>query len=156
MLGPTLAPTLAKIVAFGLFLALGFAAIPLMLRVFLWGQRRIGNEAVPMVRFLADHQTGVVVAVWIVFALGLGIALPAMLADEFFGRPAKLWFEARLRGASRGVLTANVGMTLEDIRRRSTLPMSEPRGESLTGSSRLAADVVFDLDIADTGTLFPG
>ena len=78
-----------------------------------------------------------------------------MLAEEFFGRPAKLWFEARLRGASRGVLTANVGMTLEDIRRRSTLPMSEPRGESLTGSSRLAADVVFDLDIADTGTRFP-
>ena len=155
MLGPTLAPTLAKIVAFGLFLALGFAAIPLMLRVFLWGQRRIGNEAVPMVRFLAEHQTGVVVAVWIVFALGLAIALPAMLADEFFGRPAKLWFEARLRGASRGVLTANVGMTLEDIRRRSTLPISEPRGESLTGSSRLAADVVFDLDIADTGTHFP-
>jgi hypothetical protein len=155
MLGPTLAPTLAKIVAFGLFLALGFAAIPLMLRVFLWGQRRIGNEAVPMVRFLAEHQTGVVVAVWIVFALGLAVALPAMLADEFFGRPAKLWFEARLRGANRGVLTANVGMTLEDIRRRSTLPISEPRGESLTGSSRLAADVVFDLDIADTGTRFP-
>jgi hypothetical protein len=45
MPGPTLAPTLAKVVAFGLFLVLGFAAIPLMLRVFLWGQRRIGNEA---------------------------------------------------------------------------------------------------------------
>src|SRR5260370_26905646 len=150
-----LAPTLAKIVAFGLFLALGFAAIPLMLRVFLWAQRRIGNEAVPMVRFLADHQTGVVVAVWIVFALGLAIALPAMLADEFFGRPAKLWLETTLRGASRGVLTANVGMTLEDIRRRSTLPMSEPRGESLTGSSRLAADAVFALAIADTGTRLP-
>ena len=101
ILAPTLAPTLAKIVAFALFLALGFGAIPVMLRVFLWGQRRIGNEAVPMVRFLAEHQTGVVVAVWIVFALGLAVALPAMLADEFFGRPAKLWFEARLRGASR-------------------------------------------------------
>src|SRR5258708_32252611 len=69
-LAPVLAPTLAKVVAFGLFLVLGFAAIPLMLRVFLWGQRRIGNESVPMVRFLGDHQTGVVLTVWIVFGLG--------------------------------------------------------------------------------------
>ena len=83
-------PTLAKIVAFGLFLAMGFAAVPLMLRLFVYGQRRIGNGAVPMVRFLADHQTGVVLAVWAVFALGLTIALPAMITDEFFGRPAKL------------------------------------------------------------------
>ncbi len=148
-------PTLAKIVAFGIFLAMGFAAIPLMLRLFVYGQRRIGNESVPMVRFLADHQTGVVLAVWAVFALGLAIALPAMITDEFFGRPAKLWLEARRRGSSRGVLTANVGMTLEDVRRRSTLPLPEPRGEALTGSSRLAAEVVFDLDIAGTGTGFP-
>ena len=150
------AATLAKLVAFGLFLAIGFAAIPLMLRVFLWAQRRIGNEAVPMVRFLAEHQTGVVLAVWIVFGLGLAIALPAMVADEFFGRDAKLWLEARLRGPSRGVLTANVGMPIEDVRRRSTLPLAEPRTESLTGSSRLAGEAVFDLDIADTGTRFPG
>jgi hypothetical protein len=150
------APTLAKLVAFGLFLAIGFAAIPIMLRVFLWGQRRIGNEAVPMVRVLAEHQTGVVLAVWIVFGLGLAIALPAMVADEFFGRDTKLWLEARLRGPSRGVLSANVGMLIEDVRRRSTLPLAEPRGESLTGSSRLAGEAVFDLDIADTGTRFPG
>ena len=55
-----LAPTLAKIVAFGLFLAMGFAAVPLMLRLFLYGQRRISNESLPLVRFLGDHQTGVV------------------------------------------------------------------------------------------------
>ena len=53
ILAPTLAPTLAKIVAFALFLALGFAAIPLMLRVFLWGQRRIGNET-----SVLSHSTG--------------------------------------------------------------------------------------------------
>ena len=44
-------PTLAKIVAFGLFLAMGFSAVPLMLRLFVYGQRRIGNGTVPMVRF---------------------------------------------------------------------------------------------------------
>ena len=97
------APTLAKLVAFGLFLTIGFAAIPLMLRVFLWGQRRIGNEAVPMVRFLAEHQSGVVLAV---------------------GREAKLWLEARLRGPSRGVLSANVGMLIEDVRRRPSVEIS--------------------------------
>ena len=96
-----------------------------------------------------------VLAVWAVFALGLAIALPAMITDEFLGRPAKLWLEARLRGSSRGALTANVGMTLEDVHRRSTLPMPEPRAESLTGSSRPAPEAVFDLDIADTGTRIP-
>src|SRR5260370_17615037 len=111
MLAPTLAPTLAKVVAFGLFLVLGFAAIPLMLRVFLWGQRRIGNESVPMVRFLGDHQTGVVLTVWIVFGLVLAIALPAMLTAEFFGRPAKLWFEAQLPAATRARLPPTVGHT---------------------------------------------
>jgi hypothetical protein len=54
------------------------------------------------------------------------------------------------------VLSANVGMLIEDVHRRSTLPLGEPRGESLTGSSRLAGEAVFDLDIADTGTRFPG
>lgn len=127
-----------------------------MLRVFLWGQRRIGNEAVPMVRFLADHQSGVVLAMWAVFALGLAVALPAMVADEFFGREARLWLEARWRGPSRGVLTANVGMLIDDVRRGSTLPLAEPRGESLTGSSRLVGETVFDLEIAGTGTRFPG
>jgi hypothetical protein len=77
------------------------------------------------------------------------------MLGQFFGRPAKLWFERKLRGASRAVQPANVRMAVEHIRRPSTPPMSEPRGESLTGSSRLAADVVFDLDIADTGTRFP-
>jgi hypothetical protein len=71
------------------------------------------------------------------------------------GRPARLWLEARLRGPSRGVVVAIVSMMLEDIRRRSTLPLPENRGESLTCSGRLAAEIVFDLAIADTGTRFP-
>jgi hypothetical protein len=112
-------------------------------------------KIVALVRFLADHQTGVVLTAWAVFALGLAIALPAMLTDEFFGRPAKLWLEAKLRGSSRGVLIANVGMPIDEVRRRSTLPLAEPSSESLTGSSRLAGEAVFDLDIADTGTRFP-
>src|SRR5260370_8350478 len=95
-LAPVLAPTLAKVVAFGLFLVLGFAAIPLMLRGFLWGQRRIGNESVPMARFLGDHQTGVGLTVWIVFGLGLAIPLPAMLTDQLLCPPATPCFSRNL------------------------------------------------------------
>jgi hypothetical protein len=147
---------LAKLVAFGFFLVIAFAAMPLMLRFFLFAQRRIGNESLPMVRSLGEHQTAVVLAVWGLFLLGLAVAMPAMISDEFFGRPAKLWFEAKLRGPSRGVLVVNVGMPIDDVRRRSTLPLAAPRSESLTGSSRLVGEDVFDLDLADTGTRFEG
>ena len=147
---------LAKLVAFGFFLVMAFAAIPLMLRFFLFAQRRIGNESLPMVRSLSEHQTAVVLAVWALFLLGLAVAMPAMISDEFFGRPAKLWFEAKLRGPSRGVLVVNVGMPIDDVRRRSTLPLAAPRSESLTGSSRLVGEDVFELDLADTGTRFEG
>jgi hypothetical protein len=41
------APSLAKIVAFGLFLAMGFAAVPLMLRLFLYaGKARLDKIGV--------------------------------------------------------------------------------------------------------------
>jgi hypothetical protein len=127
-----------------------------MLRFFLFAQRRIGNESLPMVRSLSEHQTAVVLAVWALFLVGLAVAMPVMISDEFFGRPAKLWFEAKLRGPSRGVLVVNVGMPIDDVRRRSTLPLAAPRSESLTGSSRLVGEDVFDLDLADTGTRFEG
>jgi hypothetical protein len=47
-------------------------------------------------------------------------------------------------------------MPIDDVRRRSTLPLAAPRAESLTGSSRLVGEAVFELDVADTGTRFEG
>ena len=146
--------TPVKIFAFAVFLAMGVSGMPLMLRLFLAGQRHLGNAGHPLVRLLADHETLVVVGFWSVCVVGLAIAMPVAIKDGFFGPGASAWLENTLAGTSRGVLVANVGMTVDEIRRRSTLAVGEAKGESLTGSSRLVAEVVFDLQIGDTGTRF--
>ena len=146
--------TLVKIVAFAVFLTIGFAAVPLMLRLFLAGQRYIGNAGHPLVRMLSEHQALVVGGVWCMFAAGLAIAMPVMLRDEFFGPGPRIWLETMLAGRTQGVLVANVGMTVEEIRRRSTVPLPEAGPDGLTGSTNLIGEVVFDWEIADTGTRF--
>jgi len=146
--------TPVKIAVFVAFVIVGLGAVPLVLRLFLAGQRWIGNGGHPLVRTLDAHQMLVVAGVWSMGVVGLGIAMPFAIRDGFFGPAATAWLETRLVGRARGVLVVNVGMTVDEVRRRSTLPVGEPHGESLTGSSRLIADVVFDLQIGDTGTRF--
>src|SRR5437773_7710019 len=60
------------------FFILGLSSIGLMLHAFISLQIRIGNGALPMVRFLADHETGVTLASWGFLSLGILIALPFM------------------------------------------------------------------------------
>jgi len=70
-------------------------------------------------------------------------------------KTAKLWFEAKLRGRS-GRARRQRG----HANRRRAPPVDpapgRPPAESLTGSSRLVGEDVFDLDLADTGTRFEG
>src|SRR5690349_15180547 len=82
---PAALETPVKVFVFGVFLAMGFSAMPLLLRAFLAGQRRLGNEAQPFIRLLDAHQTLVVVGVWSVCLVGLAIAMPAAIRDGFFG-----------------------------------------------------------------------
>ena len=148
--------TPVKIFVFTVFLAMGFSAMPLMLRLFLAGQRRLGNAGHPLVRLLAEHETGVVIGFWSMCVVGLAIAVPFAIKDGFFGPAAAAWLDSLFIGKSRGVLVANVGMTIDEVRRRSTLPVAEAKRETLTGSANLIAEVVFDLQIGDTGTRFEG
>ena len=148
--------TPVKIVVFAAFLAMGFSAMPLMLRFFLAGQRRLGNAGHPLVRLLAEHETGVVIGFWSMCVVGLAIAVPFAITDGLFGPAATAWLDSLFIGKSRGVLVANVGMTIDEVRRRSTLPVAEAKRETLTGSAHLIAEIVFDLQIGDTGTRFEG
>lgn len=74
-----------KVVVFGLFLACGYSAVPLMIKLFLAGQRGIGNAAVAPIAWLEAHQVAVVVGVWLFFSLGVAVAVPAAISDGFFG-----------------------------------------------------------------------
>jgi hypothetical protein len=73
----------AKIIFFTLFLAFGFSCIPLMVKLVLAGQAAIGNADVGIVRYVAAHETWIVIGLWLLIGLGLAIAIPAGIRDGF-------------------------------------------------------------------------
>ncbi len=54
---------------------------PLMMRSFVGAQRRIGNRDEPRVAWVAQHETGVVGGLWLVWGAGLLVALPALVGE---------------------------------------------------------------------------
>jgi hypothetical protein len=66
-----------------LFLALGFASVPILLRIFTTLQARIGNGDLPPVRWIRKNEFVISCSVWGIFLLGLIIALPAVFKDWF-------------------------------------------------------------------------
>ncbi len=136
----------AGAVFFALFLLLGFSMVPLMIRLFVVLQTRIGNGELALIQALRAHERGVAYGVWALFASGLAIAAPVML-QELGGLRASV-------GASEGVLVARIGMSLDEMRRRSSLPIPEGTHSSLTGTTTLVAAPVFDFEVADTKIRF--
>ncbi|MGH8453162.1 MAG: hypothetical protein ACRES4_00210 [Nevskiales bacterium] len=78
---------LLMIIWFGVFLAIGYGAVPLMIRLFVYLHTRIGNGGHWVIRWLDTHQWQMTWGVWAVFTLGLLIALPTMLREGFFTPP---------------------------------------------------------------------
>jgi len=77
----------AMIVFFGLFLAFGFSAVPVMVMTVMKGQTALGNtERSALIRQAAARQKLIVWAIWAVMALGTLIALPAAVMDGVFAR----------------------------------------------------------------------
>jgi len=66
-----------------LFLALAFAAVPILLRVFTTLQAKIGNGDLPPIRWIRKNESVITYWVWGIFLLGLVIALPTALKDWF-------------------------------------------------------------------------
>jgi hypothetical protein len=146
----TSAPWMAGAVLL-LFLVLGGSLLPLMLRAFLVMQAGIGNSELWIVRALREHETGVVYAVWSMFALGTLIALPVM-AKDMLGKDMLAVFSGP--GKSKGTLVIDVGMPLSDVRAQSTLKLVEESRGGLTPTGRVIARVTFDLQIAGSALRF--
>jgi hypothetical protein len=145
----------AMIVFFTLFVVMGFSGLALMIKLLVAGQRWLGNEAHPLVRFLTAHETGIILGFFALCLAGLVIAVPAAISDGFFGPDAQRWLTRWFRGSSTGVLVANVGMNLDEVRRRSTIKVPEGTRSTLTGDRTVIAELAFDFQIGDTGTRFP-
>jgi hypothetical protein len=136
----------ARIIFFGLFLAFAYSTIPLGLKLFLAGQTVVGNADVGIIRAVAAHQTGVVIGAWLFISLGLAIAIPAALRDGFFGYTPG----PPVLGASQGTLVAQPGMTVDEMKRQSSLKIKG------SADSVFADGGVFDFTVGDTGLIIAG
>jgi len=136
----------ARVIFFGLFLAFGYSTIPLMVKLVLAGQDKIGNADVGIVRTLAAHQTGVIVAFWTLITLGLAIAIPAAIQDGFFDADPAAEIA---KTPSRGTLVVRPGMTVDDMHRLSSLKIKG------SPTSVFADGTLFDFNIAGTGITLP-
>lgn len=74
-----------KIIIFIVFVLVGFAMIAGMLHLFIFLQEQIGNGEVTLIKSIKENLWPITYAVWIFMALGLLVALPAMMKDGFFG-----------------------------------------------------------------------
>jgi hypothetical protein len=72
------------IVIFGLFLATGFAAVPVIVMAVLGFQRKIGNETVPVVASVLKAEKIIIYVLWALMLAGAIIALPAAIHGGLF------------------------------------------------------------------------
>jgi hypothetical protein len=75
---------LLLILWFAVFLLIAFSAVPLVIKLFVYLQIRIGNGEHWLIRWLDGHRWPMTFAFWGVFTLGLLIAVPTMLREGFF------------------------------------------------------------------------
>ena len=95
-----LAARAARVIFFSLFLAFGYSTIPLMVKIVLAGQVKMGNSDVALVRAARAWETRIIVVFWILITLGLAIAVPAAIHDGFFDvDPAASGTPAKQKGA---------------------------------------------------------
>jgi hypothetical protein len=95
---------------------------------------------------MTAHQTGVVVGFWLFLLAGLAIAIPAAIQDGFLDETPR----QPVLGPSQSRLVVKPGMTVDDMRRLSSLKIKG------SPESVFADGGVFDFAIADTPTSFGG
>src|SRR5262249_51747932 len=73
---------------------------------------------------------------------------------EFLGLALLELFGCQMPLRSKGTLVAEIGMTFDEVKRRSTFEIKEPYRMS-DGTYRDTDDVVFDYRIGDSSVVFP-
>lgn len=147
------------ILIFGLFLAFGFSAIPVMVKLVLGFQRKVGNENVPAVAAALRAENWIIYVIWGLLAAGLVVALPAAIQGGLFSpagdnnSTSQASANSESFGPSSGMLVARPGMLLSEVVRASTLPIDPAHQTSWTGS--VAGGAVFDFKVAGTALVFP-
>ena len=76
------------VLIFGLFLASGFAFVPIMVKLVLGTQRKLGNENVPVVAAALRAERTIVFVLWGLMALGCIVGIPAAIQGGLFNLPS--------------------------------------------------------------------
>ena len=131
---------------FVLVLGFAFSAVPVMVLLVTGVQGRIGGPLAVLAT--PRWQRGIVFSLWGLMGLGCVIAIPAAIVlggFDDFGLAVG-------HGESQGTLVAKPGMSVEDIRRGSTLKVNDG---GLAEPPVLAEGIVFDFVVAGTGIRVP-
>lgn len=123
----------------GLFLAFGFSAIPVMVKLVMAAQPPAIRAAFP--------EKAIVWTMWALIGAGTAIAIPAAIADGAFGGAPRGAFA----GKSEGVLAAKPGMTVDEMVAGSTLKL-----KPIPGGPVIAGGQVFDFKMPGSSLVFPG
>lgn len=75
--------TILQTFQFVMFCIMGFSIVPIMIRLFVFLQLKIGNAELALVQFLQTHEQGVVLGVWCFFIVGLCIIVPGIIKKGF-------------------------------------------------------------------------
>jgi hypothetical protein len=137
-----------RILFFGLVLALAFSFIPVMVKLVIGFQVK-ANAELPVVKAVAAQQNKIIWGFWILLALGLALALPAAIQDDFFGSASAPAAAADL-GPSQGMLIAAPGMEVAEMLAETTLKLQGGDKPNLP----FAGGAVFDFRVAGTDTIF--
>jgi hypothetical protein len=81
---PTTPSPLAMGLFFGLFLAFGFSAIPVMVKLVVRGHQALGTDGKPLIRNIVAAQNLIIWVIWGILALGLVVAIPAAVRGGLF------------------------------------------------------------------------
>ena len=138
------------ILFFALFIAFTFSLVPLMVKAVLGFQKAVGNQNVPPIKQAIASQTLIIWIIWGLMAAGMAVAIPAAIADGFFG--SELAASAFTSRTSQGVLVATPGMTVDEIARASTLALDlAGRKPPIT---TIASEGWFDFQVPGSGVRF--
>jgi hypothetical protein len=133
-------------VFFTLFLGFGFSAIPVMAKLVLGAQVRLGNQDVAAVAAALRQQNLIIWAIWGLMIAGTLIAIPAAIFNGALGDGPTRALSRVFAGPKLGTLTARPGMTVADMLAQSTMKIDViPNGPTISGRG------VFDLRVAGTG-----
>jgi hypothetical protein len=139
---------------FALFVAAGMSAIPVMVRAVLGVQERLGNQNAPVIGAMIRHQAAIVWVLWGVIFAGTLVAIPAMIANGFFGAGSQQSIQqainALAEGPNLGQLSARPDMSVPDMVKQSTMKL-----DTRYARSAIAGGGVFDYAIPGTGMVFP-